>query len=218
MDGGGPGGRTPSGRSSSQPSISVPFQSRQKSKNQREHGILMPPDVGSGAVTDVVTGINSTAPDDDVLLDAEVPDGKVGAGVIVMVAPSGSVVTIGVVIPVGSVMTPSLFEMTVSPAESVVVSSVIPGVIVVETPSGSVVTMGVDIPVGKVITPSLFDVTVWPAEFVVVRATRVVLEEVLSEPAPDGTNVRVSPSVVIVVALERPVGKVTTTPLSETTV
>jgi hypothetical protein len=160
MGGGGPGGRTPSGRSSSQPNISVPFQSRQKSKNQKEHGILVPLDVDSGAVTDVVTGINSTAPDEDVLLDVEVPEGKVGAGVIVVGAPLGSVVTISVVIPVGSVMTPSLFEMIVSPAESVVGTPVIPRVIVVETPSGSVVTMGVDIPVDKVITPLLFDITV----------------------------------------------------------
>jgi hypothetical protein len=178
------------------------------------------------------------------VLELEALEGTVGRGVIMTVTPSGAVVVKGVVMPVGSVISPSLLEITVKPSASVVVSAVWIGVIVIEMPSGSVVTIGVVTPVGSVSTPSLFEIIVCPAEFVVVRAMISVLEDLLEldeanvtlelalspvwlvfaevrtlvDPLPDGANVMVSPPVVIVVALDKPVGSVTTMPLSEITV
>ena len=107
-----------------------------------------------------------------------------------VVTPSGKLVVSGVVTPVGRVRTPSLLEITVSPAESVVTTmaadpededenptgpldedddpTAIPlRVTIVVTPSGKVVVIGFVTPVDRVRMPSLLETTVFPAELVV---------------------------------------------------
>lgn len=79
IGGGGPGGRVPSGRSKIQPPMTVSSQSRQKSKNQKLHGISVPPSVGFGSETEVVTGVipaTSSVVDEDGTSSVLVDDGS----------------------------------------------------------------------------------------------------------------------------------------------
>jgi hypothetical protein len=158
--------------------------------------MMTPPSVCFGA-TDVVIGvmIRPATPDDE---DVVVAVGAVSwRGNTVVVSPSGRVVMIGVVTPVGSVRTVLLFEMIVCPAEFVVYEfseiavvrvpvsvsvdetswiveelsfavAVGTGVIVVDWPFGSVVSIGVEASLGIVTAPLALENTVSPAEFVVV--------------------------------------------------
>ena len=63
-------------------------------------------------------------------------------GVMVVDSPSGSTVSIGVVIPSGKVIAVLALEITVSPAESVVSTINSVGVIVVTSPSVKVAVTG----------------------------------------------------------------------------
>ena len=106
-------------------------------------------------------------------------------GLKVVLSPLGSVMTTGVVFPVGTVTTPALFEMIVSLSELTVVTTTAPvdpmevpvpidfggeGVNVVFLPSDCLMTVGDVNPVFKVNSPSLFEMVVWPLVAVVVTA------------------------------------------------
>lgn len=115
--GGGPGGYVPGGKLISQPSMSKSSHRMHILKNHRSHGMTEPSSVAPGSSTEVVTG--SMKPPGVVVVGPEVIGGLFNPGLMVVVCPFGFVVTIGVVIPVGSVMTDSsVLEMIVWPCRT----------------------------------------------------------------------------------------------------
>jgi len=83
--------------------------------------------------------------------------------------------------------------------------------------SGNVTRLEEVIPVGKVMAPELSEIIVCPGELVVVTTPGTLPEvtepETLDDKLADGTKVIVCPPVVMVVAVDKPVGSVTGTPL-----
>lgn len=158
----------------------VESQDGQTSKNQKKsQGTTTPPSVGFGDSTGVVTGMMKPPAVSD---EDEAGDGnEVTLGLMVVDRPSGNLVAIGVVMPVGMVMIPSpLLETMVSPAEFVPVKAAVCadeesdvsvdagiGVKVVDSPFGSIVSIGVVTVELKVTALSAFDTTVSPAASVV---------------------------------------------------
>lgn len=113
IGGGGPGGRIPSGRLNSQPKTWKSSHEMQRLKNQRLHGITVPPSEALGEETEVRTGNMAPAGRVDELL---VTLGGGPGGVNVNGRPSPLVIVTGSVNPVGMVNCPPEFDMTVCPA------------------------------------------------------------------------------------------------------
>lgn len=124
IGGGGPGGRTPSGKLNSHPPMSMSIQSMQRLKNQRLHGMTVPSSVALGASTEVVTGKIRPSGASDVVVVGDTLREFVGdaVGTKVTEDPSDKVMTLSVVIPVGTVTALELSEIMVRPSEFVVVS------------------------------------------------------------------------------------------------
>jgi len=152
---------------------------RQVTKNQRLQGITVPPCVGLGDGTGVVTGNRKpTGVVVDVVVNLEVID-----------FPSGNVVASGVVMPVGNVKTPSVLDITVSEAEFNNVTSfpefnVVTNPIVVVSPSGRVVVNGVVMLVARVMTPPVFEMTVSDTELTDVTPPEIFTPLVLAKVVP----------------------------------
>ena len=119
--GGGPGGRIPGGMLNSQPKMLMSKKSIQLEKNQRLQGISVPPSVALGAGTEVLTGNKNPA---GIVVDEEVVEVVVGRGpgINVISTPSGSVIVVACVRPVGMVKPSPDSDTIVSPAELVVVT------------------------------------------------------------------------------------------------
>ena len=86
-----------------------------------------------------------------------------GTGVMVVGSPFGSLVSIGEVRPVGKVMAPSPFEITVSPAPFVVSITTFKGLTVFTSPFEKVAVTGAVAPKDSVMAPLALDMTVRPA-------------------------------------------------------
>lgn len=161
------------------PMLKSSSQDGQRSKNQKKsQGTTVPPSVGFGVSTGVVTAMIRAAAEESVEMDAvgavvaePVPDKAsvavvdiVPSGVMVVVSPLGRTVWMAVVILVLKVTALWSFEKIVKPAPSVVEMTMPMGSMVVASPFEKVVVIGVLSSVDKVITaPSAFQTTVCPA-------------------------------------------------------